>query len=93
MDTAICSNAIKLAENSDLLITEATYTNKLANKAREYKHLTAKQAAEIANQSGSKKLVLTHFSQRYKATDEIESDAREYFDNVTCAKDFMKIIV
>jgi len=93
MDTALCSNAIKLAENSDLLIAESTYANDLENKAEEYKHLTARQAAEIANKSGSKKLILTHFSQRYKETTQIESDARETFDNTTCAKDFMRIII
>ena len=91
MDTKLCSNAIKLAENSTLLIAEATYEDKLKHKAEEYKHLTAGDAAEIANKSGSEQLVLTHFSQRYKTTGQIESDARKKFDNVTCAKDFTRI--
>ena len=34
--------------------------------AREYKHLTAKQAGQIAKKSNSKKLILTHHSQRYE---------------------------
>lgn len=90
MDTKLTKNAIELAEESDLLITESTYANKLKNKAEQYSHMTARDAATIANESGSKKLILTHFSQRYKNTQEIEEDAREIFDNVICAKDFMR---
>jgi len=45
----------------------------------------------LANRCNAKKLVLTHFSARYKNTHELEEDARNYFDNVLCAKDFMKI--
>ena len=37
------------------------------------------------------KLILTHFSQRYKTTDEILEDAQENFKNVVCAYDFMKV--
>ena len=53
--------------------------------------MTAKQAAEIANQANAKQLILTHFSTRYKDTHELEQDARNVFDNVLAAKDFMKI--
>ena len=63
-DTQYCKGAIELAEDSDILITEATYAKKLEDKARKYKHLTSEQAGMIANQSNSKKLLLTHFSQR-----------------------------
>lgn len=90
-DTKYCSNAIKLADDSDLLISEAVYTEKLKDKAEEYRHLTAKEAGMIANQSNSKRLILTHFSQRYKTTQDIENEARDIFDNVTCAYDFMRI--
>ena len=90
-DTVPCKEADALAENSDLLICESTYASNLENKGEEYGHMTAKQAAELANRSNTKKLVLTHFSARYKSTHELEEDARNYFDNVLCAKDFMKI--
>lgn len=90
-DTLLCNNCYKLAEDADLLICEATYSSKLEDKGEEYNHMTAKQAAQIANKANVKKLVLTHFSARYKNTQEIEEDARTYFDNIVCAKDFMKI--
>ena len=90
-DTVPCKEADALAENSDLLICESTYASNLENKGEEYGHMTAKQAAELANRSNTKKLVLTHFSARYKSTHELEEDARNFFDDVLCAKDFMKI--
>ncbi len=93
MDTRICNSAIELAEGADLLICEATYADELEGKAGEYKHLTAGQAAAIANKAGAGKLVLTHFSQRYKTTGQIEENARGTFDNIVCAKDFMRVNV
>jgi len=90
-DTMYCSNAIDIAKDSDLLICESVYASNLQDKAEKYMHMTAKSAAMIANQANVKQLVLTHFSQRYKNTQEIEDDARDYFDNVICAVDFMRI--
>ena len=90
-DTLPCKGADKLAKNSDLLICEATYSSKLESKGEKHSHMTSKQAAELANRSNSKQLVLTHFSARYKNTLELQEDASNYFDNVLCAKDFMKI--
>ena len=90
-DTVLCKNCYELANDADLLISEASYTSKLEAKAREYRHLTAKQAGLVASKSNVKKLVLTHFSARYKSSLEIEEDARDVFDNVFTAKDFMKV--
>ena len=90
-DTVPCKGADVLAKDADLLICEATYSSSLESKGEEYGHMTSKQAAELANRGQVKKLVLTHFSARYKSTHELEEDARNYFDDVLCAKDFMKI--
>jgi len=90
-DTVLCKNCIELAEEADVLICESTYANNLQEKAELYKHLTAGQAGLIANKANVKKLILTHFSQRYKNTQQIEEDARTVFDNVIAAKDFMKV--
>ena len=92
-DTKLCDNCFKLAQDADLLICESTYASDLAEKAEKYLHLTAKDAAFIANRANSKKLVLTHFSQRYKDTSKILEDASTYFKDVVCAYDFMKIKV
>lgn len=90
-DTIPCNNAIKLAENADLLICEATYSSKLEGKGEEYGHMTGKQAGLIANQANAKKLILTHFSARYKTTEEVEEDAKNVFNNSIAARDFMVV--
>lgn len=90
-DTAYCENAIKLAENADVLLSDSTFLSEKEEMAEDYGHLTAKQAAEIANAANVKKLVLTHFSQRYKTTHDLEEEAKTYFPNSVAAFDFMKI--
>ena len=83
----------KIADGVDLLVCESTYSNKLLKKAKKYLHMTAKEAALIASESNVKRLVLTHFSNRYKETHELEEEARIFFDRTICAKDLMKIDV
>jgi ribonuclease Z len=90
LDTSLCNSAVELAKGSDLLIAEAVYGKELFNKSEEYKHMTAHQAAELASKSGSKKLILTHFSQRYKTTDLLVEEAKTVFSNTVPAYDFMK---
>ena len=94
MDTKFNNNAIKLAEDSDLLIAESTFSSLDEKKAHEYLHLTAKEAASIAKKSNSKKLILTHISQRYeKNLSIIEKEAKTIFKNCSIAKDFDSIII
>jgi len=89
LDTSYNHNAIELAKNSDILIAESEYTAEETEKAREYKHLTAPQTAEIAKKSKSKKLILTHLSQRYEHNPRvIEKEAKKVFKNVKLVKDF-----
>jgi len=92
-DTLPCGNADALAKGSDLIICEATYSSDLKNKSKKHMHMTAAQAAKLAKKADAGKLVLTHFSARYKDTKELEKDAKKYFKNVCCAKDFMRIEV
>ena len=90
-DTLPCSNNFAIAKDADLLVCEATYASKLEEKGEDYYHMTAKQAALVASQADAKKLVLTHFSARYKDVKELEEDARSVFSNTVCAYDLMKI--
>ncbi len=90
-DSVPSKNSLELAQDADILVCESTYSSKLDDKAEEYRHMTSKQAGMIANQANAKKLILTHFSTRYKDTHELEEDARNVFDNVIAAKDFMRI--
>jgi ribonuclease Z len=90
-DSVPSANSLKLAKDADLLICESTYSSKMQEKAEANWHMTSKQAAIIAKSADVKKLVLTHFSTRYKETGELLEDAKEEFEDVVCAYDFMKI--
>ncbi len=90
-DTSPCKNAVDLARNADLLICESTYCTKLEEKGEEYNHMSSRQAGLIANQANAKKLILTHFSARYKTTDNLEEEAKVIFSNTEAAYDFMVI--
>ena len=67
MDTRLCDAAFELAEGTDMLVCESTFADADAGLARDYGHLTAGQAGQIAAAAGARLLVLTHFSQRYEA--------------------------
>jgi ribonuclease Z len=88
-DTAYGKEISSFVKYSDILICESTFDAEEEVKAREFKHLTSKQAGEIAKQSKSKKLILTHISQRYsKNAEEVLSQAKKCFKNSSLAQDF-----
>ncbi|MFH0869990.1 MAG: ribonuclease Z [archaeon] len=91
LDTLPCENAYELAREADLLIAESAYTSDKEDKALEYKHMTTKQAALIATTANVKKLIITHFSQRYKTAAELDEEIKTFFPESECAFDFMKI--
>jgi len=90
-DTRPSKNLVKLAENADLLIHEATFDDELAKKALEDGHSTASQAAQTAKRAKAKRLVLVHVSGRYKKSDLLLEQAMKTFPHVDVAEDFMSI--
>ena len=90
-DTRPNKNSFDIASESNILVTEAVYLPELQDKADKYKHMTTEDAGLIANKSNSKKLIATHFSQRYKDISVLEKDLKTYFVNSKCAYDFMKV--
>ncbi len=89
LDTNMNKNIVPFVKDSDLLVCESSFHSELTDKAREHLHLTSNQAGEIAKKSKSKKLVLTHISQRYeKETKKILDDAKKHFKNSVLASDF-----
>ena len=88
MDTSVNKEIAPFVKNSDLIISEASFDSQLEEHAKEHQHLTAKQAGEIAKKSKSKRLILTHISQRYEnKLKELLDDAKTEFENTTIAKD------
>jgi ribonuclease Z len=90
-DTGQSENLVKLAENADLLIHEATFDDELKERAAEDGHSTPGVAAETAKKAGVKKLVLTHISARYKDANLLLEQARKVFVNTDVAQDFMRL--
>jgi ribonuclease Z len=90
-DTRPTESLVKVAENADLLIHEATLSDELLERAKEDGHSTPSQAAEIARKARVKRLILTHVSSRYKDTQQLLEQAQKIFPNVEMAEDFMKI--
>lgn len=94
MDTGMCDNAIRLAERADLLVIEATFVNADADLAARYQHLTAGQAGMIAAQAGVRRLVLTHFSERYDrdaAPRFVEEAAAHFSGEIVLAQDLTRV--
>jgi ribonuclease Z len=92
-DTSPIKELIPFAKDSDLLICEGTFLNKIKEKAKDHGHLTVKDAAKIAKKAKVKKLAITHFSQRYKDVSELKKEAVSVFKNTVLAKDFMEISI
>jgi len=86
-DTAFNESMIPQLSQVDLLYHEATFIQADSNKATETKHSTAEQAAEIAKRSQAKKLVIGHFSARYKSLDQLLHEAQAVFANTELANE------
>lgn len=94
MDTRLCDAVYRLADRADLLVIESTFLSADADLARQYGHLTARQAGRVAAESGVRKLVLTHFSQRYDDPKRFHDEAAEAFDGDTVvAADLTRVAV
>ena len=52
-----------------------------------------RELQKVASQSNVEKLILTHFSQRYKTLTDLENEAKDIFPNTIAAFDLMRIKV
>lgn len=90
-DTAYLPDLYKQIQNVDLLYHEATFDKSMENKAESTYHSTARQAGLVARDSNAKKLLIGHFSSRYKKVDFMVNEAREEFKNTEAANEGMII--
>lgn len=86
-DTAYNESIVPLVEGVDLLYHEATFLDAHENLAEKTKHSTATQAAKIAQLAKVKRLVLGHFSSRYRDKNGFLTEAAPFFDEVELAAD------
>jgi ribonuclease Z len=94
MDTRLCDAVYALAEDADMLVIEATFLAEDTRLAQDFGHLTARQAARVAAESGVRQLVLTHFSQRYPDPASFLEEAKAEFDgDIVVAEDLERVQV
>lgn len=91
LDSSYTKDLEYFAKDADLLICESTFGCELKDEAYKYGHMCAADAAILAKKAGAKKLILTHFSQRYKDVTNLLKEAKKIFQNTIAAKDFLII--
>src|SRR4051794_5448297 len=91
-DTETTEGLSKYVVDADLLVVEATFLDRDAATARDYGHLTAREAASFAAANNIGQLVLNHVSGRYR-DEEILAEAIGIFPNTRVAADFDHIVI
>ncbi|MFC4210791.1 ribonuclease Z [Pedobacter lithocola] len=84
-DTMYDERYFSAIKNCDTLYHEATFLHELLDRANETHHTTALQAGEIANIVGAKKLLIGHFSSRYKTLQMLLEETQSVFENTELA--------
>jgi len=85
-DTAFKPNIVPQITGVSLLYHESTFLEEQEHLCNKTKHSTAKQAAIIAQKAQVHKLILGHFSARYKDLSLFEKEAKVVFDNAENAE-------
>lgn len=78
-DTKFFDKLADTVKGVDMLYHEATFGNDLAKMAKQTSHSTAEQAATIAKLANAKKLIIGHFSSRYKDANVLVAEAQGIF--------------
>ena len=84
---AYCSDTVRhpiylsSIEGADLLYHESTFLHEMLDRAKETFHTTSLEAAEIAKESHVKKLLLGHYSARYRTLQPLLEEAQQVFPN------------
>ncbi len=87
-DTRPCESIVENAKDSDLFICEGMYGEEEKQvKAREYKHMTFYEAAELAKRSNVGEMWLTHYSPSLVRPEDYMKKVRKIFPNSHAGKD------
>src|SRR5262245_65064417 len=85
--------ALEPAAGVDLLVCEPTFLSADPQLAEHSGHLTPRGAGRLAAEAGARRLVLSHFSNRYPDARVLAAEAREEFEDVVLAEDLLHIAV
>jgi ribonuclease Z len=91
VDTRPCERVVRLASGSDLLVHDGMFASDASERAREFGHSTASEAATVAKKSRSRSLALTHFSAIYEDTRQLLVEARRIFPKSFVAEDLKSL--
>ncbi len=80
-DTRAFEAYTEYIHNVDLLYHESTFLHEMLDRARETFHSTSLEAAQVASEVGAKKLLLGHYSARYKDISPLLEEAKSKFVN------------
>ena len=80
-DTRYLEDILPIIKDVDLLYHESTFLDELKSRAIETYHTTALEAAIIAKKANAGKLILGHFSSRYKELEPLLHEAKTVFTN------------
>jgi ribonuclease Z len=86
-DTNYSARLAKMVEGVDMLYHEATYEAKERKTAKERGHATTADAAKVASMAGAGRLLIGHFSSRYKDLQPLLDESREIFPATDIARE------
>ncbi len=86
-DTNYSARLAKMVEGVDLLYHEATYAAAEKRLAKERGHSSTVDAAKVAQMAGVGRLLIGHFSSRYKDLDQLLSESRAIFPATDIARE------
>jgi ribonuclease Z len=92
-DTLYNESYFAQISNADLLYHESTFLNNLLDRAQSTYHTTALQAGDVALKTHAKRLLIGHFSARYKTLNELLDEARSVFPNTELAVEGRTFII
>jgi ribonuclease Z len=90
-DTCFNESILPHIQGVDVLYHEATYLQEMGGQAKDRKHSTTHDAATIALKAKVGKLIIGHYSSRYKDISLFETECRDHFENSYAAYDGMNI--
>ena len=90
-DTLYLDSIAKEVQGSDLLFCEGMFAKDFEDQAKEKKHMTSTQAAQIAKDANVKKMCLIHYSPRYNDYElkDLLTEAQSVFPETVLSKDRM----